>query len=59
MSEASEKTDTATPQRSRAVFSPQDFELIKVAIQHYLKEAGDLPEASKYSNLYHRLGRII
>lgn len=46
------------PQRSRAVFSQEDFDLIRTAIAHYLKEIRDQPEASKYSNLYHRLGRV-
>ncbi|MBB3810680.1 hypothetical protein [Pseudochelatococcus contaminans] len=46
------------PQRSRAVFSQEDFDLIRTAIAHYLKEIRDTPEASKYSHLYHRLGRV-
>lgn len=46
------------PQRSRAVFSQEDFELIRTAIAHYLKEIRDQPESSKYSHLYHRLGRL-
>ncbi|MFC0219877.1 putative Zn-dependent peptidase [Pseudochelatococcus lubricantis] len=50
------------PQRSRAVFSQEDFDLIRTAIAHYLQEIRDNPEASKeaskYSNLYHRLGRV-
>ncbi|MGV6874696.1 hypothetical protein ACUSIJ_18660 [Pseudochelatococcus sp. B33] len=46
------------PQRSRAVFSQEDFDLIRTAIAHYLKEIADKPESSKYSNLYHRLGRV-
>ena len=47
------------PERSRAVFSQEDFELIRVAISHYIQEVKDKPEAVKYSNLYHRLGRIV
>ena len=46
------------PERSRAVFSQEDFNLIRVAIGHYLQAIADQPEAIKYSNLYHRLGRI-
>lgn len=46
------------PQRSRAVFSLEDFGLMRTAIEHYLKEVRDRPESVKYSNLYHRLGRI-
>jgi hypothetical protein len=46
------------PHRSRAVFSPEDFKLLQTAVAHYLQEVKDKPEAVKYSNLYHRLGRI-
>ncbi len=58
MSEQSTKVHPSEPQRSRAVFSPEDFTLLQVAVAHYLKEIKDKPEAVKYSNLYHRLGRI-
>ncbi len=55
-------TDTtprgASPARSRAVFSQEDFGLIRTAITHYLKEVQDQPESIKYANLYHRLGRV-
>jgi hypothetical protein len=46
------------PTRSRAVFSPEDFGLIRTAIAHYLREVQDQPESVKYANLYHRLGRV-
>ncbi|ARS27208.1 hypothetical protein [Sphingomonas sp. KC8] len=46
------------PTRSRAVFSTEDFQLLKQAVAHYLREIQDKPESSKYSNLYHRLGRL-
>lgn len=46
------------PERSRAVFSNEDFQLIRVAISHHLKDIKEGPEAIKYSNLYHRLGRL-
>lgn len=46
------------PTRSRAVFSQQDFGLIRTAIAHYLKEVQDQPESIQYANLYHRLGRV-
>jgi hypothetical protein len=49
---------TPEPERSRAVFSQQDFNLIRMAISHYLKELHDETEVKKYSNLHHRLGRI-
>jgi hypothetical protein len=48
------------PTRSRAVFSPEDFALLKTAVGHYmtLPEVQDSPASIKFSNLYHRLGRI-
>ncbi|MDL2410485.1 hypothetical protein PY650_33890 [Rhizobium calliandrae] len=58
MSEYQEATMPNQPQRSRAVFSQEDFELIRVAIAHYLHEVEGQRDAVKYSNLYHRLGRI-
>lgn len=47
-----------TPERSRAVFSTEDFRLMKVAVAHYLKTNQESPDSVKYSNLYHRLGRV-
>lgn len=46
------------PTRARAVFSTEDFGLMKEAILHYLKVIQDKPESTKFSNLYHRLGRL-
>ncbi len=46
------------PERPRAVFSNEDFRLIRTAIGHYLQVVRDEPESVKYANLYHRLGRI-
>ncbi len=46
------------PQRSRAVFSTEDFRLIRDAVAHYTREVQDKPESVKYANLYHRLGRL-
>lgn len=46
------------PDRIRAVFSQQDFALIRTAISHYLKELEGQDEVRKYSNLYHRLNRV-
>ena len=46
------------PARSRAVFSQEDFGLIRTAIAHYLREVQDQPESVKYAKLYHRLGRV-
>ncbi|MDQ2878294.1 MAG: hypothetical protein M3R41_04385 [Pseudomonadota bacterium] len=49
---------TSEPQRSRAVFSTEDFGLMKEAIGEYVKKIADDPRSSKFSNLYHRLGRL-
>ncbi|WP_404338235.1 hypothetical protein AB2M62_04805 [Sphingomonas sp. MMS12-HWE2-04] len=46
------------PQRARAVFSSEDFNLLRAAVASYLKEIQDKPESVKYANLYHRLGRV-
>lgn len=46
------------PPRSRAVFSNEDFSLIKEAIGGYIKQIADDPRSAKFSNLYHRLGRL-
>lgn len=46
------------PQRTRAVFSTEDFSLMKQAVAHYMQVIRDKPESSKFSNLYHRLGRL-
>lgn len=49
---------TRAPTRSRAVFSQEDFGLIRTAIAHYLREVQEQPDSIKYANLYHRLGRV-
>lgn len=46
------------PTRSRAVFSTEDFKLLKTAVGDYLQKIQDKPESIKYGNLYHRLGRL-
>lgn len=46
------------PRRSRAVFSTEDFRLIREAVGSHLQVVRDSPESVKYSNLYHRLGRV-
>lgn len=53
--------DAATgpaPARARAVFSTEDFSLLKTAVLHHLRTIHDTPESIKYGNLYHRLGRL-
>ncbi len=46
------------PARARAVFSTEDFSLLREAVGAYLKTIADQPESVKFSNLYHRLGRL-
>ena len=53
-----EAVKTMEPQRPRAVFSSEDFELLRTAIAHYMKEVHDRPQQVKYANLYHRLNRL-
>lgn len=57
----STQPDTLTspePARARAVFSTEDFSLLRTAVQHYLQHIQDEPDSVKFSNLYHRLGRL-
>ena len=49
---------TKEPQRSRAVFSTEDFALMKEAVGAYVRQIADDPKSVKFSNLYHRLGRV-
>ena len=49
---------TGEPSRARAVFSTEDFRLLKTAVLTHLRAVEDSPESIKYSNLYHRLGRL-
>ncbi len=46
------------PQRSRAVFSTEDFRLIREAVAGHIQTVKDSPDSMKFSNLYHRLGRV-
>jgi len=46
------------PQKSRAVFSSEDFTLIRDAVAHYIRHLDDTPQRTKLANLYHRLGRV-
>lgn len=49
---------TNEPQRSRAVFSTEDFRLIREAVGTHIQKVKDTPDSVKFSNLYHRLGRV-
>ncbi|HET8611692.1 MAG TPA: hypothetical protein VFL92_02895 [Sphingomonas sp.] len=53
-----ESQSAPEPARARAVFSTEDFALLRTAVAHYLREVQDKPESVKFSNLYHRLGRL-
>ena len=46
------------PTRSRAVFSTEDFSLLRTAVADYLQKVKDTPDSMKFANLYHRLGRL-
>jgi hypothetical protein len=46
------------PAQARPVFSTEDFALLKEAVAHYARHIQDKPESSKFTNLYHRLGRL-
>lgn len=46
------------PARARPVFSTEDFALLRTAVLTHLKAVEDSPESVKFSNLYHRLGRL-
>ena len=49
---------TNEAQRPRAVFSTEDFELMKEAVGEHVRRIADDPRSVKFSNLYHRLGRL-
>jgi glucokinase len=44
--------------RARAVFSTEDFSLLREAVAHYMSEIKDQPASIKFAHLYHRLGRV-
>ncbi len=44
------------PQRSRAVFSTEDFALMKEAIAEHVKRVADDPRSIKFAHLYHGWG---
>ena len=58
MTDTETETEPRSQPRSRAVFSTDDFGLMKEAVAHYVKHIADDPRSSKFSNLYHRLGRL-
>lgn len=51
-------TKSPEPAPARPVFSTEDRTLLQTAVLHYLKALENSPESIKYSNLYHRLGRL-
>ena len=44
--------------RPRAVFSTEDFKLLRDAVAQHLPGEKDPQKAAKYGSLYHRLGRL-
>ena len=51
-------TISPEPVRARPIFSTDDFKLLTAAALTHLKTIEDSPDSVKYSNLYHRLGRL-
>jgi hypothetical protein len=45
-------------ERPRAVFSTQDFELLRAAVSEHIRHCKDPDEADKYAHLLHRLRRV-
>lgn len=45
------------PRIARPIFSNEDFDLLRRAVQIYLQQNPNAADTTKYSNLYHRLGR--
>ncbi len=48
-----------TSQTPRAIFSSEDFGLLRDAVAAYVRQLGDDPLTSKYVALHHRLGRAL
>ena len=44
--------------RPRAVFTTDDFRLMRDALAHYLKSSPGNGDMRKAASLYHRLGRV-
>ena len=52
-------SDAPTQPRPRAVFSPEDYGLIKEAVGDFARRLPeDDPRVTKLARLHHRLGRI-
>ena len=49
------QTETRRP---RAIFSTQDFNLLRSAVTEYARTCKDPAESAKCANLLHRLGRV-
>lgn len=54
----STETREARHERPRAVFSTQDFELLRTAVSEHIRTCKDPDEADKYAHLLHRLRRV-
>jgi predicted Zn-dependent peptidase len=52
------QTMSPEPARARPVFSTEDTGLLKNAVLAYIRANEDSPDSLKYTNLYHRLGRL-
>lgn len=47
-----------TQDRPRAVFSIEDFKIMREALAHYLQTTDAGSDSVKFASLYHRLGRV-
>lgn len=54
----SDKQAAPQPASARPIFSTEDFRLLREAVLHYLELHQDDARSVKFSNLYHRLGRL-
>ena len=48
---------TPQPRAVRAMFSNEDFGLLREAVAAYVRQIGEDPRSVKYVSLHHRLGR--
>ena len=55
-----EPKNSSEPSRTRAVVSTEDFKLLRDAVLSHIQrqEVQNGPDSMKFSNLYHRLGRL-
>ncbi|MHA6317855.1 hypothetical protein ACXYN8_09360 [Altererythrobacter sp. CAU 1778] len=57
MSHDEDMPQSRPDERPRAIFSNQDFKLLRTAVAEYARNCEDPAESQRYANLLHRLGR--